>query len=136
MGRAGEQALERFVGEESGGAVEIVEGEFHGGRCGAAGGGFQVIGSEDEFSVIAALDGDGGGNVEGHLADEGAGVIGDAAHDIEASGGAADEDIFAVCFKDAVRVALDAFEQFGNGRGQEDGSGHGGYSRYTKDRIG
>lgn len=43
-----------------------------------------------DLPIRARLEGDGGGAIEGHFADHRAGVIGDSAHDIEASGGTAD----------------------------------------------
>jgi hypothetical protein len=78
-------------------AAEVIEGfGCEGVEGNAEGEGLmfvEEVEAEDlELAVGAFLERYGGGAVEGHFADEGAGVVGDAAHDVETAGGAADTD--------------------------------------------
>ncbi len=129
--RAGELLAHGIHGEERGGAPEIVEGEFNLGGGGGAGGlvsGLvelcEIVGLEDDLAVVAWLEGDGGGECEGHFADERAGVVGDAAHDVEAAGGAGEGDVAAGGVEIAAGVGADSGEEFGNGgeRGGHEGA--------------
>jgi len=121
---AGEEIAEGGVGEEGRSAVEVIEGEFDA-VLGAApprriGGDIFVVGFDDEFAVVAALDGDGGGGVEREDTDHAAGDIGDAAHEVEARGCAADDNVLVALLKHC-GVVFEEGEELRDGIG----GGHG-----------